>query len=62
MSVQDFRGSAWAIRRWMLAAQQDIDTGGEIKPADRIWRRFQPDQTRRLRKDYGLVIQLRKVS
>jgi hypothetical protein len=50
------------FRKWMRDAQLDLHQGGEIKPADRIWRRFQPDRTRRLRKDYGVLMPLRKVS
>jgi hypothetical protein len=50
------------FRKWMRDAQRDLHQGGEIKPADRIWRRFQPDRTRRLRKDYGVLMPLRKVS
>lgn len=52
----------YLFRKWMRDAQRDLHQGGEIKPADRKWRRFRPDQKRRLRKDHGVVIPLRKVS
>lgn len=32
MSTSDFQGAAHAFKRLMQLAQQDIDTGGEIKP------------------------------
>jgi hypothetical protein len=50
------------FRKWMRDAQRDLHQGGEIKPVKQIWRRVQPDRTRRLRKDYGVLMPLRKVS
>jgi len=32
VSLETCRGSVWAFRRLMDAAQQDLDRGGEIKP------------------------------
>ena len=33
MSLEMCRGSVWAFRRLMEAAQKDVYQGGEIKPA-----------------------------
>lgn len=36
MSDDDCRGSVYAFKQFMLMAQRDIETGGEIKPARRL--------------------------
>ncbi len=35
MSLKDFTGAAHAFRTFMQRAQEDIDRGGEIRPAVR---------------------------
>jgi hypothetical protein len=50
MSLNTYRGAAWLFQRWMQAAQRDLEHGGEIKPARRIWttaRRFWVTRLRR---------------
>jgi len=36
MSLSDHKGTAWALLQLFKMAQQDIEQGGEIKPAKKV--------------------------